>query len=374
MELTSKERIMSIFSNTQADRPALKLWGAWNYKQGDYLLNPMYEPIARKAAQLTDLFIYAEAPFNMYCGQNSLITYKDVEIGDPFWYQKHTTFHTPMGDLRHVDMVSKIGEPGYAVEYSVKQAEDLQKILSMPYEPFLYSDNILQTQAELVDRGVAMFSIDHIGYSLQRLTGSENLAYFSYDCRDLVQEVLDTFAKRLYAHVKEAIDQGVRIPFCWVGPELLTPPLMSVKDFEDFCFNYDKPICDLVHNANSYVWVHCHGKVRHLIERYIQMGVDILNPLEPLKNGDVNLKEVAKTFKGRIGLEGNIEIQDILLASSDELKYLIEQCVESGKISERFILCPSAGFMEYPNPTQKYIDNLMLYLDYGYQCVTNAKY
>ncbi len=104
------------------------------------------------------------------------------------------------------------------------------------------------------------------------------------------------------------------------------------------------------------------------------MGIDILNPLEPPKNGDVDMAEVAKTFKGRIGLEGNIEMQDILLEDTDILRESIRSCVEAGKESGRFILCPSSGFMEYPKPTQHYINNLMTYLDYGYECVNKARY
>ena len=374
MLLTSKERIMRIFENKQIDRPAIKLWGAWKYQEGDELLHPSYEPIARKASDITDLFIYARSPYNMYCGKNESISSEYVEIGDPLWVQRHNIYHTPMGDLRHVQMISKVGEPGYTIEYPVKEPDDLKKILSIPYTPYDYSDNIQKHQDLLKDRGVVMLTIDHIGYSLQRLTGSENLALFSFDCRELVLEVLDVFAKRLYEHVRTAINNGVRVPFSWVGPELLTPPLMTDHDFDEFCFNYDKPICDMVHNAGSYVWMHCHGKVRKLLERYIKMGIDILNPLEPPKNGDVDMAEVAKTFKGRIGLEGNIEMQDILLEDTDILRESIRSCVEAGKESGRFILCPSSGFMEYPKPTQHYINNLMTYLDYGYECVNKARY
>ena len=141
MSLTSKERIMRIFENKQVDRPAIKLWGAWKYKDGDELLHPFYEPVARKASEITDLFIYARSPYNMYCGKNDCISSEYVEIGDPLWKQRHNIYHTPMGDLRHVQMISKIGEPGYTIEYPVKEPYDLKKILSMPYAPYDYSDD-----------------------------------------------------------------------------------------------------------------------------------------------------------------------------------------------------------------------------------------
>jgi uroporphyrinogen-III decarboxylase len=147
---------------------------------------------------------------------------------------------------------------------------------------------------------------------------------------------------------------------------------MSPRDFDDFVLKYDRPLCDLIHNGGGYVWVHCHGKTACLIDRYIRMGVDVLNPLEPPKNGDVDMRAVVKKYGNRIGLEGNIEIQDILLAEQDELRALIDKCVDAGRESGRFILCPSAGYMEYPFPTQHYIDNLMLYLNYGYEKVTQT--
>lgn len=374
MSLTSKERLMRIFANKPIDRPAIKLWGSWNYRKGDKLLHPSYEPAMIKAAEKTDLVVNASTPFFMFCGQVDIVRRKNVEINDPLWYEEHIVFHTPMGQLRRVDRISKIGEPGFTIEYPVKQPEDIKRMLSMPYEPFPYVDNIEEQQQLLGDRGIVLYRIDHIAYALYRMIGSENLAYFTHDCRDLLMEALDVFSKRLYAHVEEALNNGVRVPFSWVGPELLIPPLLSEKDFMDFCFDYDKHICDMVHNAGSYIWVHCHGKVRNLIEKFIEMGVDVLNPLEPPKNGDVDLDEVARTFKNRIGLEGNIEMQDFYDESEEVIREKIKTCVQSGKQSNRFIMCTSAGFMDFPTPSKQYLDNIMTYIDYGYECVNNARY
>ena len=63
-------------------------------------------------------------------------------------------------------------------------------------------------------------------------------------------------------------------------------------------------------------------------------------------------------------------LSHIFLASSPErLRNLIDDCVEAGQKSGRFILCPSAGYMEYPQPSEQYINNLMFYLKYGLEAV-----
>ncbi|MBR5681446.1 MAG: hypothetical protein IKX19_12415, partial [Clostridia bacterium] len=208
------------------------------------------------------------------------------------------------------------------------------------------------------------------GYFVQCMTGSETLAYLSVDNRELVDGMCEIYAGRLYEHVKNILDTGIESPiFCWVGPEVFIPPLMGPKDFDDFVYRYDKPICDLIHERGGYVWVHCHGRVRKFLDRFIEMGVDVLNPLEPGPNGDIDLRETAAAYAGRIGLEGNIEIQELLLSSRERIASLIDDCVEAGAPSGRFILCPSAGYMEYARPSGKYIENLLFYLRYGLEAV-----
>jgi hypothetical protein len=373
MRLTSQERIMRIFQNKEIDRPALKLWGA---SLNNSLLHPAYDPVCKLATQLTDIFEGAWSPFDIYCGRNYK-RYVETEIKDTkyeTWKEKHITFHTPEGNLHGVEHISTVGEPSYTLEYMVKEPEDFKKLLSMDYEPFPFEiEDYLNKQAALGDRGVVMMGVDHAAYALQRLIGSENLAYFSVDCREELDEIMQIYSKRVREFTNSAISAGVTGPFSWVGPELFIPPLMSPRDFEDFIYRLDKPLCDDIHNAGGYVWLHCHGKVANFIERYIEMGIDILNPLEPPKNGDIHLEKIIEKYGNRIGWEGNIEIQDIIQATPEHLQELIRTCVEAGNKSGRFILCPSAGFMEYPFPSKQYIDNLLLYLQYGWECVEQCR-
>jgi hypothetical protein len=275
--------------------------------------------------------------------------------------------------LREVTQIPGDGGAPYLVEYMVKEPADIKKLLSIPYMPMPVDRRAYDSLSGAVgDRGVVMAGLDHAGYALQRLIGSENMAYFSVDCRELLLEAIGIFAARIRGHARAVMAAGVRAPFAWVGPELLTPPLMGPRDFEDFAFDFDKPLCDDIRGGGCHVWLHCHGKVARLIDRFIEMGVDILNPLEPPKNGDVSLEDVVARFGRRIGLEGNIEMQDLLQAEPERLKGLIYDCVRAGAKSGRFILCPSSGYSEYPSPSPRYIDNLMLYLNYGSECVNSA--
>lgn len=373
MKLTSRDRLMRLFRGEEVDRPALKLWGAG--LPGPQL-HPAYQPVSDLALQTSDLFENASSPFDVLCGihQEEIVEAEIRPTGDPLWLDRHTTYHTPKGTLHSVDRISTVGEPSYTMEYAVKEPADLEKLLSLPYTPFPFdASTYFAKQKALGDRGVVTFSLDHAGHALHRLAGSETLALFSVDCRDEMTAVLEVFSARIREHARAALQNGVTGPFAWVGPEVYIPPLLSPRDFEDFVFRFDAPLCADIHSGGSYVWVHCHGKVASFLERYIAMGVDILNPLEPPKNGDIDMAQTVERVGGRIGLEGNIEIQEILQAGPERLMELIETCVQAGSRSGRFLLCPSAGYMEYPFPTAQYIDNLLLYLRFGLECVERCR-
>ena len=375
MKLTSHERIMRIFRNEDIDRPALKLWGAGFPDEPQ--LHPAYQPVSDLAYEVSDLFVGAGFKFNIYGGME-LPKYQEIwreDTAHPTWKDEHTVLHTPKGDLHMVERVSTVGEPSYTTEFMVKEPEDLEALLSLPYTPFPISTKDFEEKtAKLGDRGVVMADLDNASYAFHRMMGSETLAYFSVDERELLLEAIDTYSKRLYNHTKAILDAGINAPFSWVGPELFIPPLMSPTDFHEFVYNFDKKLCDLIHDRGSWVWVHCHGKVANFIDEFTSMGVDVLNPLEPPKNGDIDLNAAVLKHGRKIGLEGNIEIQELLQASPERVRMLIDECVEAGSKSGRFILCPSAGYMEYPFPEPGYIDNLMLYLRHGLEAVEKHRY
>ena len=371
MKLTSHERIMRLFQNKEVDRPALKLWGAVLPEEINHL-HPAYDPVGRLAANTSDLFGHCGFSFDMYAGKNrekyTETWYTDTK--EPTRKDLHTVFHTPKGDLHSVDRISTVGEPSYTMEYMIKEPTDIEKLLSMTYEPYPVDRKEYDASAaRMGDRGVVMIGLDHAAYAMERLMGSETLAYFSVDCREELHHLTKVFSHRLTEHVKNILDTGIEAPFSWVGPELFLPPLLGPKDFQDFVYQYDKPLCDLIHEGNGYVWVHSHGKVADFIQSFIDMGVDILNPLEPPKNGDIHFETIVKRFGNQIGWEGNIEIQELLLSEPERIRALIDECVQYASESGRFILCPSAGYNEYPFPTEKYIENLLLYLTYGLEAV-----
>ena len=157
-----------------------------------------------------------------------------------------------------------------------------------------------------------------------------------------------------------------------MGPELFIPPLFSPSDFGEFCTPYDKQTVELIHNSGGFVWVHIHGKMKNVIEQFIDIGIDVLNPIEPPPMGDLTMEEAAEVTSGRIGLEGGVETHDFYVMEEEEFRNKIDETVKGGVKSGRFYLGTCSGYMEDPLPTERFIYNLGVFVDQGLKSVTKS--
>lgn len=371
MPMTSRERLEAIYRGRVPDRPAVRVWAV---APGMGCLHPALEPIRDLAVATTDLVTGSGSAFDLYAGRfaPALRRRREVPTSDPAWVDVETTWQTPAGELREVYRRSTVGKPGYEREYLLKEPEDIEKLLSLPYEPFAFDpEPYRRADRALGDRGIVVFGLDHPAYGLQRLVGSENFALWTVDAEDLVLTAIATFAERVHAHARAALAAGIRGVYGWVGPELCIPPLLSLRHFDRYCDAFDRPLIATIHEGGGRVWVHCHGKMRGVIERFADQGVDVLNPIEPPPMGDLELPEAFAIVGERMGLEGNLETHDLMTATPEVLRAKLAAAVEAGR-GRRFILCPSSGFNENPEPGPTELRNWRLFIEEGLRLLESA--
>ncbi len=362
-ELTGRERLKRIFAGQTTDRPAIKIWGL---EPNQSLKHPDYEKVYKLGLQYTDLTPTAYSPVNILFGSlwDEISSAATVKTDSEEWVDTITTVKLPRGrTLRSVYRKSTMGKPGRIMEYYIKEKQDLIDILELPYKPYPFQAEPFFEMERLVgDRGITTFILPEPIYHLQRHMGSETLAYFSVDNRELLLESLKIFSGRTLEFAREAFDAGVEGIMGWTGPEVCIPPLMSYDDFEEYVFKIDKPIIDLVHEKGARFWVHCHGKMKRVIERFAEMGADMLNPIEPPPMGDITLDEAFSLVGNRMGLEGNLEVDEMMLSSEERIRFLVREALDIGSRYGRFILCPSSGYMEQADPSEQYIRNFCAYI------------
>jgi uroporphyrinogen decarboxylase len=93
--------------------------------------------------------------------------------------------------------------------------------------------------------------------------------------------------------------------------------LISPEMYEEHIQPYHKIIIDIAAQHGKPAMMHCCGSVYPLIETFIQMGLKILNPIQP-SAVDMNPEKLAQDFGGRITFHGGIDVQQFLPAATPE--------------------------------------------------------
>ena len=100
-----------------------------------------------------------------------------------------------------------------------------------------------------------------------------------------------------------------------------------------------------IQRHGGFARIHCHGRIRAVLDMICDMGADAIDPIEPPPHGDVDLAFVRCVYGERLVLFGNIELSDIESMEPDEFRQLVERTLRDGTRGRGrgFVLMPSAS-------------------------------
>lgn len=87
--------------------------------------------------------------------------------------------------------------------------------------------------------------------------------------------------------------------------------MMSKEMWEKTLAKRQRVLFDKAKSYGKPLMYHSCGSIRPLISELIDMGMDVLNPVQP-KAADMNFEELKQNFGSRISFHGGIDIQEIL--------------------------------------------------------------
>lgn len=313
--------------------------------------NATYRPLIELARQMGDILsgIGFETGFYTTAADLKIDRFTEDVPGHPDVEHRVTVVHAPGGPLRAVVAVNRREPIPMPHEHFIKTPDDAENFLAIPYVP-IHVDvaPFIQRDRQLGDRGLAMIGIgcDPIG-DVHGLLGTETLAFWSVQHRDLVHRLLDEQLRRKLDVIQQFNASGIHaempVLFTHTGAEIVVPPLHSPSDFRDFCVRYDRPLHDAIHSGGGFVRCHCHGSLSKILEDFVEAGVDMLQPVEPPPEGDTSLEEAKRRIGDRLVIEGNIQFARLAHDEPTAFRDLVRQTVADGKPGGRFVLCPTAS-------------------------------
>jgi uroporphyrinogen decarboxylase len=88
-------------------------------------------------------------------------------------------------------------------------------------------------------------------------------------------------------------------------------PLISTTMFREFVAPYLREMIDLIHRLGGRVMYHSCGQIRPLIPELIALGVDVLDPLQPVYP-QMEPESLKAAFGDRLSFHGGIDMQELL--------------------------------------------------------------
>jgi hypothetical protein len=312
MMMTSRERLRRAYFHEAMDRPAV--YCRTGFPEND----PSYARLLAYIAEHADVKQgwYAPALYSPYP-----VTEFFEPYSEDFQRLVHV-LHTPKGDLRASWLESLTGQSGLHETHFINDREDAEKYLSLPL-PEIGTDvsGFFEMERRLGERGIVEVGLTmNPAGTVAELCGSENFAMMSITDRDILHALCEREQRIHFALLDAVIAQGVGPFFSLYGQEYLVPPLHGARDFDDFNVRYDKPIIDLIHDAGGRMHIHSHGRIKAVMPGFLALGADVLHPFEAPPMGDITPAEVKAMARGKICLEGNIQINRMYEATPDAIR------------------------------------------------------
>lgn len=253
------------------------------------------------------------------------------------------------------------------VSYPMADLETIDELKAYPWpDPDWYDYDALP---ELIDRceGRAI----SVGYAA--------VFYYHNLLRGLEQSLIDTVADPEFTHyligrVSDFFQEYHRRCFEAAGDRIDTTQvtddfgsqhglLISPKVFREF---YKKPMqkaIDLAKNYDIKVFHHDDGDMRDLLPELVEMGIDILNPIQ-YKCGMWDLDALKEEYGEKVCFHSGVDNQDVLpFGSPDDVREEVRMLVDTlGKDGTGYIICSSHNIQ--PNTP---VENIIALYEAAYE-------
>ena len=135
--------------------------------------------------------------------------------------------------------------------------------------------------------------------------------------------VLD-FIKTIHEYCMKELEVFLNYPVDVVqfssGLVTNSAPMVSYEELEKLEFRFIEEGMQLAKSKGKKVNFHIDGKIDNMIPSFLEMGVDVLNPID-LCAGNQDIFEIKEKFGDQITISGNIDIEGVLRNGTAEEVY-----------------------------------------------------
>lgn len=243
------------------------------------------------------------------------VTHYDADVIESFW-----NLPFPSGTFTEHEGTAWLSEP-YPMQW-----EDVDSI-PLP-------DAGAEDVFTLIDRDVAEFPDRAVVMNVATPWGMiSNMRGYEQIYMDIMDypEAYDRLARRIADVMIKGIERGCQrgITALYIQEDVSSAkgPMMSMENIERFSFQYAREFADAAHSFGKPVLFHCCGSIMDLMDSFISMRVEAVNPLQPHLN---DLAAFKRDYGDKLCLYGGLDNTYILSQGTvDEVRSHVQDVFET---------------------------------------------
>ncbi|MEI6178616.1 MAG: uroporphyrinogen decarboxylase family protein [Verrucomicrobiota bacterium] len=360
--MTRRERLMATLQGKPVDRPAVSFYeiGGFRIDTADpdpynVYNSPAWNPLIELAEEQTDIIRMMSPvrersidPTGSAGGAGWREYFREETSDDGETRVTRTELTVAGRTMTQVTKRERQINTVWTVEHLLKDADDLEAYLAIPDEVFEEKIDTAPLEAEeaaLGENGIVMVDTEDPLCAAAALFSMEDYSVLAFTEEELFHRLLEKMARRIQARTAEVSRLFPGRLWRIYGPEYASEPYLPPRLFDDYVVRYDEPMIKAIQAHGGYARVHCHGRLKNILDSIAGMGADALDPIEPPPQGDMELREVRQRHGRQLVLFGNLEIADIEMLPPDRFAEKVKCALEEGTAGEGrgFVLLPSAS-------------------------------
>ena len=144
-------------------------------------------------------------------------------------------------------------------------------------------------------------------WSIRGMENSLTDFYLYPDAVHALFQKLTEFYKRMITRAKEELHLDGIFTSDDLGTQ--TSTFFSPAIFDEFFAPYYKQVIDHIHSLGMHFWLHTCGNVEAFIPRFIELGVDVLHPIQ---KHTMDEKKIAQAYGDKIAIWAGFDVQQTI--------------------------------------------------------------
>jgi len=365
--MTRRERLMATLRGEPVDRPAVNFYelGGFEIDPSDpdefnVYNDPSWRPLLQLAEQQSDL-IRMRSPVRPRGHEPALSEVEGLDAESPrseFFKTekfpvdgcrfKRVTLNIAGRTMTSLTRRSPDLDTVWTLEHLLKSTDDLKAYLELPDEVFAEQIDVtglIEEDRKLADCGIVMVDTEDPLCAAAYLFSMEDFTVIALTEQKLFHRLLEKLSRHIYTRTQVTAEAFAGHLWRIYGPEYATEPYLPPHLFGEYVVRYTGPMVEMIQKHGGFARIHCHGRIRAVLDYIVQMGPAAIDPIEPPPQGDVELAYVRRRYGNDLVLFGNIEFGEIENTEAAEFEKLVGKTLKDGTTGQGkgFVLMPSSA-------------------------------